>query len=70
MPIKTVYAYDATMISTIYTTKDMGRYSKDSIGLHWYGGNQLTTKYLNEVTDETYNNYDNILCKTIKKVYE
>ena len=70
MPIKTVYAYDATMISTIYNTSDMGRYSKDSIGLHWYGGHHLTAKYLTEVSPETYKNYDNILCKTIAKVYE
>ena len=70
MAIKTVYAYDAIDISQIYISNDMTKYDSTSIGLHWYGGYPLSEKYINEVTDFSYKNYNNVLGKTIRKVYE
>ena len=70
MAKKTVYAYDAIDISQIYISNDMTKYDSTSIGLHWYGGYPLSEKYINEVTDFSYKNYNNVLGKTIRKVYE
>ncbi len=70
IPIKTVYAYDVRNIKKIYNTNNMGRYGEDSIGLHWYAGHEMTTKYLNEIHHMNYNYCDNVLCKTIGKIYK
>ena len=70
MPIKTVYAYDAMDVPAIYISNDMSKYDISSIGLHWYGGHPVVGKYLDEITLENYKNYDNVLGKTIRKIYE
>ena len=68
--IESIYAYDAYVIPNIYNTGDMSRYTKNSIALHWYAGHSLAEKYINEVTHLNYKEYNNVLCKTIRKVYE
>ena len=68
--IKTIYAFDAYVIPNIYNSGGMSRYTKNSIALHWYAGHPLAEKYINEVTHLNYNNYKNVLCKTIAKVYK
>ena len=70
MSVKTIYAYDALNIDSIYESNDMSKYDKDSIALHWYGGYPLAGKYLNELTLTNYMNYDNVLGLTIRKLYE
>ena len=69
IPVTTVYAYDALVIPTIYNYSNMGRYTFNSIGLHWYAGHHIAKKYIKEITHLNYNNYTNVLGKTIKKVY-
>jgi len=70
IPVTTVYAYDALVIPTIYNYKDMRRYTQHSIGLHWYAGHHLAKKYINTVTHLNYANFKNVLCNTIKRVYD
>ena len=67
--IKTVYAYDALVIPTIYNYADMGRYTTNSIGLHWYAGHYLAKRFINSMNHLNYNDFDNVLSKTINKVY-
>jgi len=69
LPIKTVYAYDALIIPTIYNSNNLNLYNKFSIGLHWYAGHSLAKKYTNEINHMNYSNYNNLLCKTIRKIY-
>lgn len=68
--IKTVYAYDALVIPTIYNYSDTGRYTENSIGLHWYAGHHLAKSFTNSITHLNYEEYNNVLSKTIQRVYE
>ena len=69
---ETVYAYDAhsASVPTIYQSSNMEKYTKDSIGLHWYAGHPLAKKYIIEVTYTNYSNYNNVLGKTIQRAYK
>ncbi|KKN82798.1 hypothetical protein LCGC14_0306220 [marine sediment metagenome] len=67
--IKTVYAYDALVIPTIYNYGDMGRYTRESLGLHWYAGHHLAKRFINNLTHLNYNDFDSVLSKTVSKVY-
>ncbi len=69
IPLITVYAYDALVIPTIYNYSNMGRYTSNSIGLHWYAGHHLAKQYVTKITHLNYNDYSNVLAKTIRKVY-
>jgi len=42
----------------------------DTIGLHWYGGFNLSGEYQNKITETTYGNYNNTLCHLIRNVVE
>ena len=70
IPEEVVYAYNARLVKKIYDSIDMIRFTKNSIGLHWYAGHSLSMKYANEINHRNYPNYHNILCETIGKVYE
>jgi len=67
--ITTVYAYDATTIDKIYFSLDMSRYTSKSLGLHWYAGHPYAVKAQNEVTEENYQIFSNVLGQTIKRVF-
>ncbi len=69
IPISTVYAYNALIIPTIYNYRNLTLYDENSIGLHWYGGHHLAKDYINVVNHKNYSLYNNVLCKTIAKVY-
>jgi len=70
LDMKTVYAYDYTILPKIYNTNSMTYFTSASIGLHWYGGWDGAGKYVNELTPFNYQNYDNVLCKVIALVHE
>lgn len=70
MSIDTVYAYDFNYIDKIYNSPDMDRFTKNSIGLHWYGGYPGAGTYINSLTQFDYKNHDNVLCKTIDLMYK
>jgi len=69
IPITTVYAYHALIIPAIYNYKNINYYDKNSIGLHWYAGHHLAKEYINKVTHRNYSEFNNVLCRTIAKVY-
>ena len=68
IPPDVIYAYNSTMINEIYNSQIEKRFTKDSIGLHYYAGHPMAGKFINEINGENYKNYNNILGITIKKV--
>jgi glycosyltransferase involved in cell wall biosynthesis len=40
--------------------------NKNVIGIHWYGGAEITKKYNNLINDETYHSFNNTFCEAIK----
>jgi len=67
--VKTVYAYDALCIPTVYQSSNMTRYTQNSIGLHWYAGHALAREYIVKMNHLNYSRWNNVLRKTIEKVY-
>jgi len=47
MPMDLVYAYDAKHIREIFCSRSHLRFTKNSIGLHWYAGDILAGKFMN-----------------------
>jgi len=39
-----------------------------TIGIHWYGGQPISQKYNNIITDKNYKEYNNIITQTINKL--
>jgi hypothetical protein len=60
--------YPILDIQAIYNQNDVNSLVVDTIGLHWYGGFGLSGEYQNKINENTYGNYDNILCHLIRKV--
>ena len=46
IPMKIVYAYNASNIKEIFQSTDMGKFTPTSIGLHWYAGHTLAGEFL------------------------
>ena len=62
---ETTYAYNALHIKEIYNSSDLSKFTDNSIGIHWYAGHPLASEYINKITAENYNDFNNVLCKTI-----
>jgi hypothetical protein len=45
-----------------------GAIVQETIGFHWYGGHPYCGEMQNKITEETYKNFDNIICWLINKV--
>jgi mannosyltransferase OCH1-like enzyme len=56
-----VYAYNASMIKSIYNSESLTHFTPHSIGLHWYAGHPLSGEFLNVVTEENYLEYTNVI---------
>lgn len=41
-----------------------------TIGFHWYAGAPNSGKYQNMVTEETYRDFDNVICWILRKVHD
>ena len=41
---------------------------KDSIGIHWYGGNDNSQRFNNKLTKDNYKYSDNTICKIIQEI--
>ncbi len=41
---------------------------KDSIGMHWYGGNDNSQRFNNKLTKDNYKYSDNTICKIIQEI--
>jgi len=67
LSMDTIYAYNALMISEIFA-EDPGplKFTDKSIGLHWYAGHQLAGKYINLITINNFNNFNNVLGQALK----
>jgi MoaA/NifB/PqqE/SkfB family radical SAM enzyme len=65
IPMDSVYAYDALRIGEIYKTSSMERYTKNSIGLHWYAGHPLAGEFLKQTKGGVIDIPNNVLGKTL-----
>lgn len=65
IPMEAVYAYDALHIYDIYKSEDMGKYTRNSIGLHWYAGHPLAGDFLRDTDGGIYNIPNNVLGRTL-----
>jgi len=63
LPMDVVYAYDALTIPEIYVSPAPKpvRFTRDTIGLHWYAGYPMAAKYVNIVTEKNFKDLDNVL---------
>ena len=48
LPMDIVYAHDATCVKELFDNKLKIRITSNTIGIHWYGGHELSGKYLND----------------------
>lgn len=68
IPMNLVYYLDSTMTPKIF--EDNVKLPKESIGLHWYAGSPISSKWENRLTPDNYMDYDNTICNTIKQVMD
>jgi glycosyltransferase involved in cell wall biosynthesis len=66
----TVYPIDSKNIDLIFNSNNYHMIQKNTIGLHWYAGHKLAAKYINELTNNNYKNYDNTLTHCMKYYYK
>ena len=66
IPMSTVYPYNAGQIKEIFSMGDLGKYTKDSIGLHWYAGHPLAGEYLNKYNGGESLIDESVITKTVK----
>ena len=68
IPMDWVYAYDATMIHEIFAPVNRKeRFTKNSLGVHWFAGAKIAGEYINKITHENYCDTNNVLCRAIRK---
>jgi hypothetical protein len=66
LPMEVVYAHDCYHVAELINC-NKSRFTDDSIGCHWYGGNSMWGKFINETHGGEYNLPDNIIGNLIKK---
>lgn len=68
LPMDIVYAYNAHLIPEIFTEGPRGalRFTRRSVGLHWYAGHWLAGKYINLITKDNVNNFNNVLGSALR----
>jgi len=65
LSMNTVYAYNVLNIEKIYNSSNLNKFTNESIGIHWYAGYSLASKYINKLTHKNYYKFNNVLCRTI-----
>jgi hypothetical protein len=43
-----LYAYDANHVKELFSSNNLVRFTNNTIGVHWYAGNHIAGKYLND----------------------
>jgi hypothetical protein len=43
-----VYPYDANHVKELFASSNPSRFTQNTIGVHWYAGNHIAGKYLND----------------------
>jgi hypothetical protein len=68
IPMDWVYSYDAGMINEIFApNRRQERFTKNSIGVHWFAGAAIAGAAINNVTPGNYGKTQNVLCRAIGK---
>ena len=65
MPLQIVYPFMFYDTHKIYKEIEMGSLIKQTIGLHWFGGDSNASKYINEITYKNCRKLNNTLSKVI-----
>jgi hypothetical protein len=66
---ETVYNFDWTMIE--YNNQygvDINKFSKESIGYHWFGGHPMSQMFNNTLNEKNYVDYNTTFCKLCKNI--
>jgi len=69
IPMDTVYAHNCHNVAELLNGSQ-NRFTDDSIGCHWYGGNSIWGKFLNETNGGVNNLSNNIISQLIKHASE
>lgn len=67
--MQTVYAIDSNHIEKIFNGNHSNLLSKESIGLHWFGGSKLALDCMNKINADNYNNFNNTISSCLSKFY-
>jgi hypothetical protein len=64
---RVVYKYLWFQLENLFIHNKFDEYMKDPvpIGIHWYGGGELSKVFLKTLTKENYKNYNNTVCRLI-----
>lgn len=65
IPMDTVYAHNCHNVAELLN-ESQNRFTDESIGCHWYGGNSIWGKFLNETGGGVNNLSNNIISQLIK----
>ena len=65
IPMDVVYAHDCNHVTELIKNK-RSRFTKNSIGCHWYGGHPMWGEFMNMTNGGLTKLTDNIVCNLIK----
>lgn len=65
LSMEATYNYDSHMLKTIYDTTNLEYITEKTIALHWYAGCLAARQVVNEMTDKNYNDFNNVVSKTV-----
>lgn len=69
IPTSLVYHYDWSRINDNYRQGfDIGDFSEESIGYHWYGGHKESQKANNDINEENYHRYKITFSNLVKHI--
>lgn len=63
-----VYPVDSVKINQAYSTNNMQLIKSSSVGLHWYAGKRILGHWINDIDENTYIKYSNVVCSLIRRV--
>lgn len=66
-PLKAIYPVDASGTIRLFSKRGID-ISGETIGIHWYGGDPIASKYENEIVEENIFEYDNFLIEQMRGV--
>lgn len=70
IPMDLVYAYNAIDVEEIYHQDKLARFTKDTIGMHWYAGHHFAADAVNNMNHVNYKYYNNVISRTISLSYQ
>jgi len=68
-----IYSYNANQVKELFNPGTPARVTGNTIGIHWYGGNDMAGAYLNATNGGLYSDYgetimDQYISKTRKEI--